>query len=54
MVALGAEIVNTPAGEGMDDAIDHAREMADSRVNAIVPRQFVIPPNAEAHYEDDR
>ena len=54
MAALGAEIVNTPAGEGMGDAIDHAREMADLPVNAVVPRQFAIPPNAGAHYEDDR
>ena len=54
MAALGAEIVNTPAGEGMGDAIDRAREMADLRANAVVPRQFVIPPNARAHYEDDR
>jgi cysteine synthase A len=54
MAAQGAEIVNTSAGEGMGDAIDRAREMADSRANAVVPRQFVIPPSAEAHYEDDR
>ena len=54
MAALGAEIVNTPAGEGMGNVIDHTREMADSRANAVVLRQFVIPPNAEAHYEDDR
>ena len=45
MAALGAEIVNTPAGEGMGDVIDHTREMADSRANAVVLRQFVIPPN---------
>ena len=51
MATLGAEIVNTPAGEGIGDAIDHAREMADLRVNAIVPRQFATPPNAGAHYE---
>ena len=51
MAALGAEIVNTPAGEGMGDAIDRAREMADSRANAVVPRQFLIPSNAGAHYE---
>ena len=36
MAALGAEVVNTPTGEGMGDAISHAREMADSRANAVV------------------
>ena len=50
----GAEIANAPAGERMGDSIDRACEMADLRVNAVVPRQFVIPPNAGSYYEDDR
>ena len=50
MSAYGAELVLTPAEEGMAGSIKKARELAESIPNAFVPDQFANPANAKAHY----
>lgn len=47
--ALGAEIVLTPAHEGMGGAIRRAEELAREIGNAYIPQQFNNPANAEIH-----
>ena len=47
--ALGAEIVLTPAYEGMGGSIRKAQELAHEIGNAFIPQQFENPANAEIH-----
>lgn len=47
--ALGAEIVLTPAAEGMPGAVRKAEEMAASNPNFFMPQQFKNPANPEVH-----
>lgn len=47
--ALGAEIVLTPAHEGMGGAIRKAEELAEEIGNAYIPQQFDNPANADIH-----
>lgn len=47
--AYGAEIVLTPAAEGMAGAVDEAREIAARTPRAWMSRQFENPANPEAH-----
>ena len=47
--ALGAEIVLTPAAEGMPGAVRRAEEMAKSDRRYFVPQQFNNPANPEIH-----
>jgi len=47
--ALGAEIVLTPAAEGMPGAVRKAEELVKSTANAFMPQQFKNPANPEIH-----
>lgn len=47
--ALGAEIVFTPAYEGMAGAVRKAQELADATDDAYIPQQFENPANPEVH-----
>lgn len=47
--AFGAEIVLTPANEGMGGAVRRAKELAAQTPNAFIPQQFENPANPEAH-----
>ena len=47
--AFGAEIVLTPASEGMPGAVRKAEELVKSTPNAFMPQQFKNPANAEVH-----
>lgn len=46
---LGADLVLTPAAEGMKGAIQRAREIVSETPNAFMPDQFSNPANPEAH-----
>lgn len=47
--ALGAEIVLTPAAEGMPGAVRKAEELATANKNYFMPQQFKNPANPEVH-----
>ncbi|CAL1125533.1 unnamed protein product [Cladocopium goreaui] len=47
--ALGAELVLTPAAEGMPGAVRKAEELASQNSNYFIPQQFKNPANAEIH-----
>ena len=47
--ALGAELVLTPAYEGMAGAIRKAQELKEDIGNAYIPQQFENPANPEVH-----
>jgi cysteine synthase A len=47
--ALGAEIVLTPASEGMPGAVRRAEELVKNTPNAVMPQQFKNPANPEIH-----
>lgn len=49
MGILGAELVLTPAGEGMKGAVAKARELVAGTPGAWMPDQFSNPDNARAH-----
>jgi cysteine synthase A len=46
---LGAEVVLTPAGEGMKGAINKATEILSQHSEAYMPDQFSNPANPEIH-----
>ena len=47
--ALGANLVLTPAGEGMPGAIRKATELVESNSSAWMPQQFENPANPAIH-----
>jgi cysteine synthase A len=47
--ALGAELMLTPAGEGMPGAIRKAEEIRGNDSNVFLPNQFENPANPEIH-----
>jgi cysteine synthase len=48
---LGAELVLTPGPQGMQGAIDKAREILSSEKKAYMPDQFANPANPRVHRE---
>ena len=51
MRALGAEVTRTPDSEGMQGAIDRAKELASRDPKAFMAAQFENPANPDYHYE---
>ncbi len=49
--ALGAEIVLTPGGEGMNGAIRRAEQVVAENPGALLPQQFKNPANPKIHRE---
>ncbi|MBE5786422.1 MAG: cysteine synthase A [Clostridiales bacterium] len=50
MRAYGAEVVLTPGAQGMQGAIDKAKELAATIPGGFIPDQFSNAANARAHY----
>ncbi|MCA1633827.1 MAG: cysteine synthase family protein [Acidobacteria bacterium] len=51
MVALGGRVEYVPAEEGMQGAVDRARELAAGIVDSFIPQQFENPANPCFHEE---
>ena len=49
MGAYGAQLVLTPAAQGMQGAVEKANELAAQIPNSFIPAQFDNPANAAAH-----
>lgn len=49
--AYGAELVLTPAAQGMSGAVAKAKQIAESTPGAFMPNQFDNAANAKAHFE---
>lgn len=51
MRALGAEVTRTPDAEGMQGAINRAKELVTGDSSAFMAGQFENPANPDYHYE---
>jgi cysteine synthase len=51
MRALGAEVIRTPESEGMQGAIQRAKDLLVSDPTAFLAAQFDNPANTDYHYE---
>src|ERR1700684_4287361 len=51
MRGFGAKDIRTPESEGMQGAIDQAKELASRDPNAFMAAQFENPANPDWHYE---
>jgi cysteine synthase A len=49
LALLGAELVLTPASQGMKGALAKANELAAENPDAVIPQQFENPANPEIH-----
>src|SRR5580704_102794 len=49
LALLGAELVLTPAAQGMKGAIARAEELAREHKSAVIPQQFKNPANPAIH-----
>ncbi len=49
--AYGAQVVLTPASEGMQGAIDKANQLIQANPTAFMPSQFDNPSNPKVHFE---
>lgn len=49
LAAYGAELVLTPATEGMNGAVNKALELSKKYQNSFIPSQFDNPSNPKAH-----
>jgi cysteine synthase len=47
--SFGAEIILTPASDGMKGAVEKAESLAENIPNSYIPFQFKNPANAEIH-----
>ncbi len=51
MRALGAEVIRTPEAEGMQGAIQRARDLLATDSSAFMAAQFENPANPDYHYQ---
>ncbi len=51
LAAFGAELILTPASEGMNGAVAKANALHQANPNSFIPDQFSNPANAMAHVE---
>jgi cysteine synthase A len=49
---LGAELILTPAEDGIKGAVDYVEKMAAENPNVMVCQQFENPDNPRIHYEE--
>jgi cysteine synthase A len=51
LTLFGAQLVLTPAAEGMTGAVKRAEKLLEETPNAFIPQQFKNPANPEIHRE---